>query len=247
MAANEPRSVTSIASDAVASPPPDLSDLAAAELDRLRHARQVLRRPGVSDEKAPAKLRASIETSAPWALIADRVRSLAPGILCLFRVQLIDARGRLEEELIVPVHAEVHVGCVAPGADTRGPTSLGSVTRALVPILRERARAAASSRLVALAPIASAWGTQTRDRETAIEGLVRHRFAPASAGLVQAGLFDQRSLRQAAARRLTWARLGRELEDWRAGRRDGADLSMAGEPEAMLLMWIAPASPPPEG
>jgi hypothetical protein len=55
-------------------------------------------------------------------------------------------------------------------------------------------------------------------------------------------LFDQRRLRLAAARRLTWSRLHLELDERSTGHERAEALSVAGPPEPMLVLWIWPGS-----
>jgi superfamily II DNA or RNA helicase len=228
--------------DETAAPSRNLAALALSELERLRSARRILQSRCRSSGKPVTVPRPSLETTAPWALIVDRMDSLPPGVLCLFRMHLINARGRLLEEMLLPVHAEVPVPL--PDAWTAGhvPKTLLEVAGLLLPALGERARSAAGARLAAIAPDVSAGGRRIGDREVAIARLVQRQFRHGVTAPVQQGLFDQRELRQAAARRLAWARLHFKLDDRRA-RHEGADvLSLAGEPEPMLVLWIAPLS-----
>ena len=243
-AAELPRAGSIAASCGAVPPPSDLTGLAITEAERLRRAREVLRPTAQTARRPLTDLRAQLEITAPWAHVVTRVSCLAPGALCLFRVRLIDGRGGLQEEMIVPVHAEAAFDRIGPRAAKSLRDALFESDGALLPVLRERARTEALARLSVLAPDAAAAGHQTREREAAIASFIRRRLRPEFAGLVQAGLFDQRELRQAASRRLAWARMDRELEERRAGLRRSAVLSVAGEPEAMLALWIAPACPP---
>ena len=110
----------------------------------------------------------------------------------------------------------------------------------MLPVLGEHARAAAGARLATLAPDVSAASRKARDREAAIARLIARQLREETGSPIQAGLFDQRELRQAAARRLAGARLTLDLEHRRAGDGQAEALSLAGEPEPMLVLWIAP-------
>jgi len=169
------------------------------------------------------------------------VSCLPPGVLCLFRVRLIDGRGGLQEELIVPVHAEAACERRGPRAAESLRNALFEPDGALLPILRERARAEALARLSVLARDIAAARQASCEREAAIGRFLGRKLRPELGGLVQAALFDQRELRRAAARRLAWARVNREGQERRAGLQDSAALSVAGEPEAILALSVAPA------
>jgi hypothetical protein len=232
------------ASCGAAPPPPDLTPLAIAETERLRHAREVLRPALHAARRLVTDLRARLETTAPWAHEMTGSSTLAPGVLCVFRARLIDGRGSLQEELLVPVHVEARLDRAGSRAAYGLRSALFGAPAALLALLRERARAEALARVSALAPVTADAGRWPRDREAAIAGFVGRRMRPERLGPVQAGLFDQRELRRAAARRLAWARVERELAERRAGLRRTAVLSVAGEPEAMLALWIGPAHRP---
>jgi hypothetical protein len=228
--------------DKTARPAQYLAAFALLEFERLQNVRRVLRPHSRSLDKHGGDLRSSFETTAPWALVVGRMDGLAPGVLCVFRMHLIDARGRLLEEMLLPVHAEAR-GPLPTVATARSRSeTLLEIASMIMPALCARARSAAGSRLAALAPDVSASSRNARDREAAIARLVRQQFRPGVTSPVQAGLFDQRGLRQAAARRLAWARLHLEFEHQRASHEGSEVLSLAGEPEPMLVLWIAPAS-----
>lgn len=237
-----PRPCPPARSLATALPPPGLASLALSELERLRHARSVLWPRAGSINGHAFDLRASLETTAPWGLIVSRMDSLARGVLCLFRIHVIDARGSLVEEMLVPVHAETGPLLFEPGTTGGHLGTLTDVNGAILPALGERARLTALARLAALAPDVATGSRRSRRREGAIAALLKEQFLPGVTAPVQAGLFDQRGLRQAAARRLAWTHLQQVLEQRRAGHQGAEALTLAGKPEPMLVLWIRPAS-----
>jgi hypothetical protein len=227
-------------SDRTVRPAADLTGLACCEFERLCTVRSIFRPPNPSLARLVADLRAALETTAPWALIVERSGSLAPGVLCILRLCLIDARGRLLEEMLLPVHADVRVPVHPAGTARYRVKALLELGGTLLPVLCEHARAAAGVRLAALAPDVSAASQKARDRDAAIARLMARQLREETGSPVQAGLFDQRELRQAAARRLAGARLTLDLEHRRASNGHAETLSLAGQPEPMLVLWIAP-------
>jgi hypothetical protein len=227
-------------SDRTVRPAADVAGLACSEFERLRTVRSIFRLHDPSLARLVADLRASLETTAPWALIVERSGGLAPGMVCILRLHLIDTRGRLLEELLLPVRADVRVPVLPAGTARCRVKALLELGGTLLPVLGEHARAAAGARLAALAPDVAAASRKARDREAAIARLIARQLREETGSPIQAGLFDQRELRQAAAQRLAGARLTLDLEHRRAGDGQAEVLSLAGEPEPMLMLWIAP-------
>ena len=223
-------------------PAGDLGVLGRDEAARLGRLRRLLYQPGGTPGAHAARLGASLENGSPWVAFASGIGGLAPGMIALFRARLIDGRGRLLEEMLLPVHAVLRLPWPAAQAIERHTEALGGVARALLPALGERARTAADARLADLGPDVSQACRKARGREAAIARVASRQFGADSTRLVQAGLFDQRGLRQAAARRLAWTRLSSELDE-RRGRQERAEaLAVAGQPEPMLLLFVWPGS-----
>jgi superfamily II DNA or RNA helicase len=216
----------------------DLADLARTEAERLRRLRQILQSRGGSAAAAAPSLSSALETSAPWGAFALETDSFAPGLIVVFRTRLIDGRGHLVEEMLLTLHAAGDVPrSVARTADDRART-LARIAGAVTAALGERVRLAADARLAALACEIADGSRRAREREAGIATLVSRQFGVGPTQLVQAGLFDQRGLRQAAAQRLAWSRLHLELDERRISHERAGFLSVASPPEPMLLLWI---------
>ncbi len=219
-------------------PPPGLGAEALAEVTRIRGARESLA-PFVGSRCAPASsLAASLDATSPWALVAPRMTALPPGVLCLFRAHAINARGRIVEETLVAVHADAREVARAAGPAAGRSGGLAQTVAEMLPVLSDRALTVARARLAALAPAEAAAGRRVRSRAEAIARLLERQLAHGATAPVQTGLFDQRSLRQAAAKRLAWARLEQTLDERRTGDEGACTLTLSGDPEPMLVLLI---------
>jgi superfamily II DNA or RNA helicase len=226
--------------DRVVLPARDLADVARTEAGRLHRLRQILQSRGRSAGVPAPRLSSSLETSAPWGAFALEAHGFAPGIIAVFRTRLVDGRGHLVEEMLLTLHAAVEaLWPAARTADDRA-GALARIVGAVMPALGERVRLAADARLAALVPQVAEGSRRAREREAGIAALVSRQFNVGPTRVVQAGLFDQRRLRQAAAQRLAWSRLHVELDERRVGHERAELLSVASPPEPMLLLWIRP-------
>jgi superfamily II DNA or RNA helicase len=221
-----------------AAPPPEISSIAVHELERLLRLRTL----DSTRERLPwwraSSLMALLEGSAPWAHVISARGAVAPGVVFLFRARLIDGRGGVLEDMLIPIHAESTSHPSGPTGAPGARESLDQVANHWLPVVRERARAEAAARLSRLLSQQAGGFEHLRAREAAIARFLRRHLRPGAMVPAQAGLFDRRELRQAAARRLAWSRMEEALRERRGRPPDGSAGSQSGEPELMLMLWV---------
>ena len=223
----------------------DLRPQAAIELRRLRFVRQV--RPVRSQHRSDTML-VDLERTAPWLTILSvsrlcsfRTRSsngplhtLGPGVICLFRARLADRAGHLIETMLIPVRAPVtKVACIRSRRDARIRTE--RLLSQLDHAIRQAARRAVAERLVAAQPDHATVAASARKREVTIASLLDTRLARS---LVQLGLFDRRTLRQAEPEKRRRATQRSDVELRLQALDASMSLSLAGELELMLVLVV---------
>ena len=223
----------------------DLRPQAAIELRRPRFVRQV--RPARSQHRSDTML-VDLERTAPWLTILSvsrlcsfRTRSsngplhkLGPAVICLFRARLADRAGHLIETMLIPVRAPVtKVACIRSRRDARIRTE--RLLSQLDHAIRQAARRAVAERLVAAQPDHATVAASARKREVMIASLLDTRLARS---LVQLGLFDRRTLRQAEPEKRRRATQRSDVELRLQALDASMSLSLAGELELMLVLVV---------
>ncbi|MBE3100071.1 MAG: hypothetical protein IMZ44_23365 [Planctomycetes bacterium] len=224
--------------DLMMDPPRELVSIASREFERLLHLRALDSTRGRPSWWRASSLVALLEGSAPWAHVVTGPCAVAPGAVFLFRSRLVDGRGGIVEDTLIPVHVEAAGALPVSAGTPAGRNARDQLADGWLPIARERARAEAAARLSSLLSQQGGGLERLSAREAAIARFLRRRLRPGAVAPAQAGLFDRRELRQAAARRLAWSRMDEMLQQ-RLGVPAGRPAPIAGEPELMLVLWIA--------
>lgn len=221
-------------------PPPELAAASTGEFERLVRQRAIAKARERPLWRRAAPLLPLLDRTTPWASERPCPGAMAPGVIFVFRTRLVDGCGELLEDTLTAIHVEQARAESEPERAHEAVLALGELARRWLPIARERARAEAADRLSRLISEHTASFDRQLARETAIANRLRRRLRPGAVAPAQAGLFDQRELRQAAARRLTWSTVEETMKErLRAcsGRRGGA---AAGEPELLLILRLTP-------
>ncbi len=156
------------------------------------------------------------------------------GIMCLYRARLVDAGGRLVEEILVPV---VGWGSLSPPPRRHDQRRLVAdlLSRHGADLL-EHATRAALVRLDALRATRSAAIVSDRVRELALAASAPG--ACAGSRLLQPGLFDSRAAREADRASAGREALERESATKLAALSAEADVSLAGDPDLALVLIV---------
>lgn len=221
-------------------PPPDLTAASTGEFDRLVRQRALASGGERPLWRCAERLLPLLDRTAPWASEWPCPGAMAPGVIFVFRTRLVDGPGELLEDTLTAIHvAHLRVGSEPEGAPEAVLTPGEPASRGL-PIARERARAEAADRLSRLVSEQAAAFGRRRVREAAIANRLRRHFRPGAVAPAQAGLFDQRELRRAAARRLTWSGVEETMKEQLRACSNRPAVGMAGEPELMLMLRLTP-------
>ena len=236
----------------------DLRADARREVERLQWLRRLLDagyrgRPrsessGLEEPDRPDGARGDLDGRGPWVAAVSLARlrqgrrgedlQLPRGVAALFLSRVVDARGGLTEEGIVPVL--VPLGCPRnPGRRTlRELIALGLAP--LLPALCQRAFAEASARLREIERAREAFQGSPRQREAAIAQAVESAATVLRRRPIQQGLFDRRALGEADELSRQWQPLGEEAAARVAEMNLSSELTLAGEPELVLVLAITP-------
>jgi superfamily II DNA or RNA helicase len=195
----------------------DFSAEAGNEAARLTRLRQLRRRGRIVLQDVVAQL----DAASPWWTRLAFHGTGAPRVLVLFRADIVNGRGLLVEQVLIPLEACVGRASASPGS---------------IPLTRLEA-AALEAALLTLERLSAGIlpGLEAeRARETALADVVD--AVPVVA--VQAGLFDRRALRRAEAAREERAGLrdetGRHVEHLR----QAARLLLAEPPRLVLAALV---------
>jgi hypothetical protein len=154
------------------------------------------------------------------------------GVVCLFRVRILDGRGHLVEDALVPFAAFVSVGGVRTPAAARAAIEHGHV----IDRTTAAARRWAASRLSAVEAAHEPIVRLAHERDTAIAARIE-RDLGRLARPVQAGLFDRRAIRALEREAATRAALRGELARSRVVQMQRLELASA--PELVLVLVVA--------
>ncbi|RPJ84903.1 MAG: hypothetical protein EHM13_02775 [Acidobacteria bacterium] len=178
------RAETAYPADGVALKP-DLRREAEAEAERLGAIRQLARPRGKGAD--PLQALSGLERSGPWCgRLTTRTSRLGAGTYLLYRVRVVDGRGSLLDETVVPIHVK-HDASAGPRRLTWRET-LEADRKACQVIIEE----AATARLRGTQSSLGAALRVQSGREASIAKFECRPPAP-----VQPGLFDRRALRAA--------------------------------------------------
>ncbi len=192
-----------------------------AEVERLTFLREL-------QEPKPGRRRHDANDLAGLGALWTRLRFRRPHparLLAIFRAEVVDGRGFLQEQLLVPLEAGVDAVFLPSGSAWL--EQLHALGRALQP----RASAAAREELARLEAAVRPRLEAERAREAALSAV--SDAVPVAA--IQPGLFDRRALRRAEAESDLRARL---LEETRGRLLDvdrAAHLQLSMPPELVLL------------
>jgi len=206
----------------------DLRLNAEQEAARLEHHRRLLARSCRGREPA--------HQHGPLVSSLERSSHVPRGLFLMFVIAVSNAHGhRIHSE---PILLHVDLGMDVP---TRAdPERLREFIRTLVtptdPTLFTLVAEAANERLSAVIAIEE----QTRDRLSRREESIARAHGSAARHLVQPGLFDRRSLREAASRARTCAALEKETGERVIGLRNASPLLHDTELVAALLVSSRP-------
>ena len=221
-----------------ASPPPDLAAVSICELERLLRQRTLASAHERPSWRRAALLVPLLDRTAPWVSESACPGGVSPGVVFVFRTRLTDGCGARLEDSLVAIHVEearIRSDPDRVPAASRAPDQFAS---SCLQLARERARAETVDRLSRLVSERAAGFECRHAREAAMTRHLRRRFRPGALAPAQAGLFDQRELRQAAARRLTWFRMEETMKERFRSCSDRPAGALAGEPELMLVLRL---------
>ena len=153
-------------------------------------------------------------------------------VVALHATRIVDARGALVEENLWPLRVECK-----PGARRFAPHLLACLSRTILQngaAFHDAALRATRDRIGRLAPAHRLAVGAVRAREEAIAGVLAEERV-GRGGPVQAGLFDRRALDEAERALVDVHRL---LERIRSDDGASAELSVAGEPELVMVLVL---------
>jgi superfamily II DNA or RNA helicase len=218
------------------------------EAGRSKRARKTSR--GSTESEGRGRVRGDIDITGPWVAAVSLAQlrrrrdhhqdglQLPEGLVALFISRVVDGGGGLIEERIVPIL--VRVGCSRNPGQAALKELFATRLSPLLPTLRQRAAAEALARLRQIERVRGPGLGHARLREAAIARAVEDLDAVRRHGPIQQGLFDRRALRQAEQLRQQWQRLHEEASTRVAGVDRSSELSLAGEPELVLVLAITP-------
>jgi superfamily II DNA or RNA helicase len=208
------------ATPTVAVPPPeDLASHAVREAARLAHHRRLVARSSLGPD-------AEAEQRAVAAALRRRTR-VPPGLYLVFALTITGADGSA-------LHAEARLARGTPRQDFSG--VLFALAQSHEALLRSLVRQLADDPRDAVAGLESVRRERLQHREKAIADVFAPGQPSASRLLVQAGLFDRRSLRAAAAQTASAAAHREEMNDRAVGLGDGSQVESRARLIALLLV-----------
>jgi superfamily II DNA or RNA helicase len=236
----------------------DLRADARREVERLRWLRRLAdagRRErvrsgssGSEERDGRGHPRSDLDATGPWVAAVSLARlrrrrhqeglQLREGLAALFVSRVVDGGGGLAEEGIVPV--VVPLGCPRNPGRQALRELIAARLRPLLPALRQRAVAEALSRLREVERSRGAALGCARQREAAIARAVESVDAAQRHRPIQQGLFDRRALGEAEQLRRQWQPLCEEAATRVVEADLSGELSLAGEPELVLVLAITP-------
>ena len=208
------------ATPAFAVPPPeDLASHAVREAARLEHQRRLVARSSLAPE-------AEAGQRAVAAVLRRRTR-VPPGLYLVFALTLTGADGS-------PLHAEARLVRGEPRQDFSG--VLSTLAQSHEAILRSLVRQLADDPRDAVARLESLRRERQQHREKAIADVFAPGQPSAARLLVQAGLFDRRSLRAAAAQAASASAHREEMNERAVGLGDSSPVESRARLIALLLV-----------